>query len=147
MGLTMGRLQTFSKHVMMNHWYIEKEGKAMKYMKQLLIILFISFIGEVLKYLLPLPVPASIYGLVLLLASLLTGVLKLEKIKDVSAFLIEIMPLMFIPAAVGLMDSWSTLGGILVQVIATVVVSTILVMGVSGAVTQRIIRKEGRKKE
>ena len=119
----------------------------MKYIKQLLIILFISFIGEVLKYLIPLPVPASIYGLVLLLAALLTGVLKLEKIKDVSGFLIEIMPLMFIPAAVGLMDSWSSLGGILVQVVITVVVSTILVMGVSGMVTQWIIRKERRKKE
>lgn len=140
-------MQTFAKHVKMNPWYNKKEGNAMKYIKQLLIILFISFIGEVLKYLIPLPVPASIYGLVLLLAALLTGVLKLEKIKDVSGFLIEIMPLMFIPAAVGLMDSWSSLGGILVQVVITVVVSTILVMGVSGMVTQWIIRKERRKKE
>ncbi|MBR5509673.1 MAG: CidA/LrgA family protein [Lachnospiraceae bacterium] len=117
----------------------------MKYIKQLLIILCISFMGEVLKYLIPLPVPASIYGLLLLLTALLTGVLKLEKIKDVSVFLIEIMPLMFIPAAVGLMDSWSALGGILVQVIITVVVSTIVVMGVSGVVTQMIIRREEQK--
>ena len=52
---------------------------------------------------------------------------------------------MFIPAAVGLMDSWSALGGILVQVIITVVVSTIVVMGVSGVVTQMIIRREEQK--
>ena len=38
----------------------------MKYLRQLLIILIFSFIGEVLHSLIPIQVPASIYGLVLL---------------------------------------------------------------------------------
>ena len=78
----------------------------MKYVRQFLIILLVTFLGEICRYLLPLPVPASIYGLLLLLAGLLTGVVKLEQVKDVSRFLIEIMPLMFIPASVGLLESW-----------------------------------------
>ncbi len=119
----------------------------MKYIRQFLLILLITFIGEVLKYLLPLPIPASIYGLLLLLAALLTRVFRPEDVKDAAKFLIEIMPLMFIPAAVGLLESWGTLSPILIPVLVTTAVSTVLVMGVSGAVTQIIIRRERRKEK
>lgn len=115
----------------------------MKYIRQFLWILLFSFVGEVLKYLIPLPVPASIYGLLLLFAALLSGVIKLEAIQEVSRFLIEIMPLMFIPAAVGLLESWDALSGVFWQIMAATVVSTVLVMGVSGVVTQWLIRKRG----
>lgn len=118
----------------------------MKYIRQFLVILFVTFLGEVLKYLLPLPIPASIYGLVLLLAALLTGVIRLDAVKDTAQFLIDIMPLMFIPAAVGLLDSWGSLSEILLEVVVISVVSTILVMGVSGLVTQFIIRRGEKKK-
>ena len=119
----------------------------MKYIRQFLWILLFSFAGEMLKFLIPLPVPASIYGLLLLLAALLTGLLPLESVKEISKFLIEIMPLMFIPAAVGLLESWGTLSPILIPVLVTTAVSTVLVMGVSGAVTQIIIRRERRKEK
>ena len=52
----------------------------MKYIRQFAIIVTISFLGEVLKSLLPLPVPASIYGLGLMLAALCTGIIKLESV-------------------------------------------------------------------
>ena len=81
----------------------------MKYLKQFLIILVISLIGEILNKLLPLPVPASIYGMVILFAGLLSGIIKLESVKEAGSFLIEIMPVMFIPAGVGLMSSWLNL--------------------------------------
>lgn len=55
--------------------------KDMKYLKQFLIILLISLIGEILKYILPLPIPASIYGMVILFICLLTGFIKLEDVK------------------------------------------------------------------
>ncbi|MBD5137478.1 MAG: CidA/LrgA family protein [Lachnospiraceae bacterium] len=116
----------------------------MKYLKQFLVILVITFIGEVLKYLIPLPVPASIYGLLILFAALITGVVKIDMVKDTAAFLIEIMPLMFIPAAVGLMDSWSILKPIWIQISVIIVISTVLVMIFSGRVTQFIIRWEKR---
>lgn len=117
----------------------------MKYLRQFLIILIITFIGEVLKYMIPLPIPASIYGLIILLAALMSGAIKLEMVKDTATFLIEIMPLMFIPAAVGLVDSWNVLQPIWIQIAVITVVSTILVMGISGRVTQFIIRKRREK--
>ena len=117
----------------------------MKYLKQFGMILFISFLGEILRAVIPLPIPASIYGLVLMLTALLTGILPLEKVRDTGKFLIEIMPLMFIPAAVGLLDSWSALRPILLSVAVITVVTTVAVMGVSGRVTQFVIRRDRRK--
>ena len=84
----------------------------MKFIKQFGIILAISFIGEIMNYLIPLPVPASIYGLVLMLLCLHFGIVHIDSVKDSGKFLIEIMPLMFIPAAVGLIESWKTIGSI-----------------------------------
>jgi holin-like protein len=67
----------------------------MKYVKQFLIIMGVSFIGEGLYYLIPLPIPASIYGLVIMLALLLSKKLKLDAVKETADFLIKIMPIMF----------------------------------------------------
>lgn len=123
----------------------------MKFLKQFLIILALSFVGEALKYFLPLPIPASIYGMVLLFILLLTGVVKLDDVQDVGKFLIEIMPVMFIPAGVGLMASWGVLKPMLIPVVIILVISLILVMGISGRITQRVIRhsqkKEGKEHE
>lgn len=118
----------------------------MKYVKQFFLILLISFLGEVLKEMIPLPIPASIYGMALLLLGLLSGIIKLEHVRETGKFLIEIMPVMFIPAGVGLMDSWGVLKPLLVPVLAITVVSLISVMAVSGRAAQAVIRR-GQKKE
>ena len=104
----------------------------MKLLRQFLIILAISFVGEALKYLLPLPVPASIYGMVILFVGLLTGLIKLSWVKDAGKFLIAVMPVMFIPAGVGLMSSWGVLKPMLVPVLVVTVVAIITVMAVTG---------------
>lgn len=116
----------------------------MKYIRQFGIILAVSFLGEVLKGLIPLPIPASIYGLLLMLAALCLHIIPLEAVKDTGKFLIEIMPLMFIPAAVGLTESWDKISPILVQLIVVTVISTVAVMAVSGRVTQWVIRRNRR---
>lgn len=119
----------------------------MKLVKQFLIILVISFVGELLKYLLPLPIPASIYGMVLLFIGLMTGLIKLEAVKEAGIFLIEIMPVMFIPAGVGLMTSWETLQAIIVPVSIITVLTIITVMIATGWVSQAIIRKSKENKK
>lgn len=105
----------------------------------------ISFIGEVLKAILPLPVPASIYGMVILFVCLTTGVIKLDAVKETGRFLIEIMPVMFIPAGVGLMSSWGVLKPMLLPVSVVTVVVLVAVMAVTGRVSQAVIRKKNRK--
>lgn len=113
----------------------------MKYLKQFLIILAISLVGEILKAVLPFPIPASIYGMVLMFILLLTGIIKLDQVRDTGKFLIEIMPVMFIPAGVGLMASWNVLQPVLVPVSVITVITIFTVMGATGLVSQFIIRK------
>lgn len=67
----------------------------MKFIRQFLIILAVSFVGELLNYFIPLPIPASIYGLVLMLICLQRGIIPLEAVRETGKFLVEIMPLMF----------------------------------------------------
>lgn len=117
----------------------------MKYIKQFLIILAISFVGELLRYLIPLPIPASIYGMVILFIGLMTGLIKLEAVKDAGKFLIEIMPLMFIPAGVGLMTSWGILQPVFLPVCIITVVTVITVMAATGRISQWIIRRRRKR--
>lgn len=118
----------------------------MNYLKEFGIIIAVSFLGEMLKYFIPLPIPASIYGLVIMLIALKTKFITFESVNKTGKFLIDIMPLMFIPAAVGLINSWGMLSEIIIPVIITTIASTIIVMAVSGRVTQSIIDKEKRNK-
>ena len=119
----------------------------MKYLKQFFIILVFSFAGEVLHVLIPLQIPASIYGLVLLFIALMAGWVQLPRIRETANFLIAVMPLMFIPAGVGLLESWGELKPVLLPVCVIVVVSTVLVMGVSGLVTQMVMGQNKKKEE
>lgn len=114
----------------------------MRYIRQFLWILLFSFLGELMKCILPFPIPASIYGLVLLFAALELGLVKIAAVRDTGKFLIEIMPLMFIPAGVGLLETWDALKPIWLPVVVIMVVSTIVVMGVSGRVTQAVMRRK-----
>lgn len=117
-----------------------KWGLFMKYLMQFGIILGVSFAGEVLKHFIPLSIPASIYGLVLMLILLSSGVLKLEMVEDAADFLIKIMPLMFIPAVVGLIESYSEIAGMVLKLSALTVVTTVVVMAVCGRVVQFVIK-------
>ena len=89
--------------------------------------------------LIPLPVPASIYGMIILFTALCTGIMKLSAVRETGKFLIYIMPMMFIPATVGLLESWSTMQEFLTAIIVISLISTVIVMAVTGRITQWII--------
>ena len=76
---------------------------------------------------------------------LLTGLIKLSQVRETGRFLIEIMPVMFIPAAVGVINVWDIVKDNIILYSILIVVSTILVMGVSGLVTQLLIKKGDNK--
>ena len=119
--------------------------KAMKYVVQFMIIAVFAFVGEMLHRCIPLPVPASIYGIVLLFLALELKLLKVKYIKEASSFLITIMPLMFLPPAVGIMEAWDLISGAWLPYVVVTIVSTVVVMAVAGRVAQRIIRRKAVK--
>lgn len=116
----------------------------MKYLKQFGIILAVTCMGEFLKSLIPLPIPSSIYGLLILFMLLFFKVIRLDQVKEASEFLIEIMPLMFIPAAAGLIISWEQIRGILIPLCIIIPISTCLVMLAAGKATDFMIEKKER---
>ncbi len=119
----------------------------MKLLYQFGVILAVTFVGELLYALLPLPIPASIYGLIVMLICLGTKVVKLSQVKIATDFLIDIMPPMFIPAAVGLIVVWGDLKEILIPVVVITCLSTVIVMVCTGKVTQTLIRRKQKTGE
>ncbi|MBE5865868.1 MAG: CidA/LrgA family protein [Lachnospiraceae bacterium] len=117
----------------------------MKFVKQLSIIMAVSFVAEVMEYLIPLPVAASVYGLILMLLGLITKIIPLSKVEDAADFLVEIMPILFVPPTVSIMTSVEAMKQMLVPLCVISVVSTVLIMVVTGRVSQGIIRHKSKE--
>mgnify|MGYP004668022401 FL=1 len=100
-----------------------------------------------MNYFIPLPIPGSIYGMILLFILLCTGLVKLHQIREVGNFLIDIMPMLFIPSAVGIMAQFEQLKSIWIEVIVVTIITTVIVMTVTGLTTQTIIRIKKRKED
>ena len=113
----------------------------MKYIPQFLYILSFSFIGEVLQAAVPLPIPAAIYGLVLLLIALATGLLKTSQVKDAANWLISIMPILYVPICVKILEYWGIISQNAVAIITIIVTSAFFVFAVSGLVTQWLMKR------
>ncbi|MBE6941414.1 MAG: CidA/LrgA family protein [Ruminococcaceae bacterium] len=111
------------------------------YLKQSAIIFGFSLLGEALNRLLPLPIPAAVYGLVLLFAALCLKIVKVEQIDKVSDFLLTILPLLFVSPAVNLLESWGIVAPHVVTIALLVLSSTILVFAVAGVISQLICGK------
>ena len=116
----------------------------MKYITQMLYILLFCVLGEVLQAVIPLPIPAAIYGIILMLIALWSGLLKEEKISDAAGFLISIMPILFVSPAVKILQHWKLISDKLAQIVIIMVVSTFVVFAVSGLVTKAFRKKEGK---
>ena len=119
---------------------------TMKYLYQAGIIFLFTFLGEALTALIPLPIPAAIWGLMLLFAALCFKLIRVEQIRECAAFLTALLPALFVAPAVNLMDQARALLSSLPAVVTIVLVSTALTLLTAGRVTQALIKK-GTKEE
>ena len=119
----------------------------MKYLSQLVIIFSVTLAAELIKYLLPLPIPASIYGLVLLFLLLKTGAVKLHQVEDAGNFLLELMPLILVPVSASFIQATGALKEMLLPALIMGFGGTLLVMVVTGRVSQWVIRRRKGEKE
>ena len=119
----------------------------MKYVKQFSIIIAVSFVGEILSYFIPLPIPASIWGVILMLVLLITRIVPLGAVRDAAKFLVSLMQIMFIPAAVGLLTSLDALRSAWLPILLSILVVTPIVFFCSGKTTDVFISRKEEKKE
>ena len=115
----------------------------MKFLYPFVIILVFTFLGELLNYFLPLPIPASIWGLLLLFAALRLGLVKLEKIENLGNTMIGLLPLLFVPPVVNLLGCWDVVRQNLVAIMGIIFLSTIIIFGLSGKLSQLVIDRKG----
>ena len=114
----------------------------MKYIKQALIILAFTLAGELLAKAIPLPIPAAIYGFILLFAALCAGVLKPDAIDQTANFMIGLLPLLFVAPAVGILEYLDILAPQVLSFIAIVAASTFLTFAAAGLVTQWLHKED-----
>ncbi len=114
----------------------------MKYLSQFCIIMGFTFVGEAIALFLPLPIPGSVYSLVLLFLALCFKIIKLEQVKEVGNFLTSILPILFVAPAVGIVEYWDLISSNLLTLILLLIGTTVTTFGISGCVTQRLTKKE-----
>ena len=119
----------------------------MKYLSQFCIILGFTLAGEALQRLIPLPIPASVYGLVLLFTALCTGIVKLKHVKEAGGFLTSILPLLFVAPTVGIVEHWALIRPQLLAIALLILGTTAATFGISGKITHWLLSKGGKKDE
>lgn len=115
------------------------------YLRQGALIFGFTLLGEALNRLLPLPIPAAVYGLILLFFALLFKIVKVEQVKQISNFLLTILPVLFVSPAVNLLESWSILAPHILPFVLLIISSTVIVFIVAGVITQAICRRESAR--
>ena len=130
---------------MMYRNFAKRGSNKVKYIFQFARITAFCLAGEVLAVVLPLPIPASVYGLLLMVAALKTGVLKLDQVRETGLFLTGIFPLLFVPAAAGVVELGSQLMDLLLPAVLAIVPITALVMAVTGMVAQQCAGRKEHK--
>lgn len=118
----------------------------MKYMVQIGVISTIAFVAELLHFLLPLPIPASVYGMAILFSCLCLGIIKMEMVEDVADWILSIMPIFFIAPTVGLIEAFGDIEGQVIPLVLICFISTVVVTAVTGLVAQGIIRLRQERK-
>lgn len=116
----------------------------MRYLQEAVLIAAITFAAELIKFFVPLPVPASIYGLILLFILLKSGALKLEQIETVGGLLLELMPLLLVPASVSFLTVLDAIQAMLLPVLIMGLIGTMVVMAVTGRVSQWLVQRKGK---
>lgn len=119
----------------------------MKFFRESILLLSIYFAGEILSKLLNLPIPGSIVGMILLFVLLTSNIIKVEKIENLANFFLDHLAFFFIPASVGLMTSFASLKGSIFKIILLCILTTIIVIAVTGITVQFICNRKSVKED
>ncbi|MFC4665954.1 CidA/LrgA family protein [Falsiporphyromonas endometrii] len=119
----------------------------MKYLIQAFYILLFFALGEVVSELIGHFIPGSVVGMMLLFLALRLKLVKPEKVDRVSTLLTANMGLFFVPAGVGLMTQFGLIKEFWPAIIASMVLSTAIVLTVVGWSQDRIEKHQEKKKK
>ncbi len=119
----------------------------MKFFRESILLLSIYFAGEILSKFLNLPLPGNIVGMILLFVLLTSNIIKVEKVENLANFFLDHLAFFFIPASVGLMTSFASLKGSIFKIILLCILTTIIVIAVTGITVQFICNRKSVKED
>ncbi len=112
--------------------------------EQFIIIFGVTYLGEILSWYVPLPIPGTILGMILFFFALYFKLIKVEKIADVAHFLLLNISFFLVAPSVKIINSLEHLSTLWIwlKIIVLMVVTTIITMGVTGRVVQYLVERE-----
>ncbi len=113
----------------------------------LALLLGFQFLGELVSRLTGIPVPGNVIGMALMLAALGSGLVRLSWVEEAAELLLSHLALFFIPAGVGVMVYGGLIAREWLPISLATVLSTFVVMAVTGRVAQRLEKEEGQDAE
>ena len=119
----------------------------MEIIVQIGIVFGVCLVGQFISCCLPVAVPASVIGMLLLLLLLCFRILKPHHIEKKSNFLLSNMAFFFIPAGVGIMDNYSYVKGNILPLLLVCLITTVLTFGVTAATVTTVIKLQDRMRE
>ena len=114
-----------------------------KYIRQMSVIFLFSFLGELCRFLIPYPIPASIYGMVLLFAALALKIVPVDAVIDSGKLLVSILSVLFVAPTVNIVASIDVIKNHIPAILVILIATTVFSLVVSGLVTQLLLRRKG----
>ena len=115
--------------------------KMGNFILQCAIIFIFLAIGEFIVWVTGIKLPSSIIGMILLATALKLKIVKLRHVEKVSNFLVKNLGFFFVPPGVGLMLYFDLIKAEWLPIVVASLLSTILVLVVTGWVHQLVRRR------
>lgn len=116
-------------------------SKTYNFFHQVLVLAIIMLLSNIIESFMPIPMPASVIGLVLLFIALCTGIVKLGEVEKVGTTLTNNIGFLFVPAGISVINSLGVLSQSPILIILLIIISTILLLLCTGFFSQMLITK------
>ncbi|ODJ72352.1 antiholin-like murein hydrolase modulator LrgA [Brochothrix thermosphacta] len=121
-----------------------KNSKAVPFLQQAFIFAIVMLVANIIKGFLPMPMPASAIGLILLFIALSTKIVKVEQAEGLGNKLISIISFLFVPAAISVINSLGILSTSGLQIMLIIIVATVILLAITGWSTQVFFKKRAK---
>ncbi|MEC2306912.1 antiholin-like murein hydrolase modulator LrgA [Bacillus atrophaeus] len=114
--------------------------KVYGFLTQAFIFAAIMLVSNMIAAIVPIPIPASVVGLVLLFLLLCLNIIKLEQVETLGTSLTSLIGFLFVPSGISVMNSLGVMQHYGLQIVLVILLATIILLAATGLFSQFIIR-------
>ncbi|MEK5498230.1 antiholin-like murein hydrolase modulator LrgA [Bacillus sp. FSL M8-0077] len=121
--------------------------KVYGFLSQAFIFATVMFVSNLISMYLPIPMPASVIGLVLLFILLTTKIVKLEHVEQLGSSLTGLISFLFVPSGISVIQSLGVMQEVGVQVVGVIIIATIMLLAATGLFSQLLMQLSERPQQ